>query len=51
MDFGGFLVQMRIELEQVERTVAPPWELAARVESGEASGGYVTAAATEERCR
>jgi len=51
MDFDGFLVQMRIELEGVERAAAPLWELATAVETGEAPGGLAAAAAANERCR
>ncbi len=51
MDFDGFLVQMRIELQGVERAAAPLWELAVSAETGEAPGGHVATAATEERCR
>lgn len=38
MDFDGFLVLMRIELDGVERAAAPLWEIAERAEAGEIGG-------------
>jgi len=51
MDFDGFLVQMRIEVEGVERAAATLRELAAPVETGEALGSRLAAAAADEQCR
>ena len=51
MDFDGFLVQMRIEVEGVERAAATLREMAVSAETGEAPGGLWAAAAAEERCR
>jgi hypothetical protein len=51
MDFDGFLVQMRIEVETVERATVTLWERAAPAEMGEAPGGLLAAAAADERCR
>lgn len=45
MDFDGFLVQIRIELEGIERAAAPLWELAAGTEPGEGFAGLPTTAA------
>ncbi len=49
MDFDGFLVQMRIEVEGVEKAAAPLWDLAVCAEAGEATGGRLAAAAADER--
>jgi hypothetical protein len=49
MDFDGFLVQMRIELEGVERAAAPLWELAMPAGTDEAPDDFIVATATAER--
>jgi hypothetical protein len=51
MDFDGFLVQMRIEVEGVERAAAALYELSAPDHPVEAPGGLLPAAAADERCR
>jgi hypothetical protein len=51
MDFDGFLVQMRIEVEGLERAAASLWQLAVPDDSGEGPGGQHAAAAADERCR
>lgn len=52
MDFDGFLVQMRIELDGIERVAAPLWALAvpASVPASvpEAPGGDGIAAVADE---
>jgi hypothetical protein len=50
MDFDGFLVQMRIELDGVERVAAPLWALAVPTATQEALGDNGTVPATDERC-
>jgi hypothetical protein len=51
MDFDGFLVQMRIEVEAVERATATLWELASSCDTGEMPGGLLAVAAADERHR
>lgn len=41
MDFDGFLVQMRIEVEGVEQAAAPLWALAMRGATQQAPTGTV----------
>ena len=45
MDFDGFLFQMRIEVESVERAAATQWDLAAPSETSETPGALLVAAA------
>lgn len=47
MDFDGFLVQMRIELDGIERAAAPLWELAAGAEPGEGYAGQPATTAAD----
>lgn len=49
MDFNGFLLQMRIEIDGIERAAAPLWALAVPVATPEAPAGEVATPATEER--
>lgn len=51
MDFDGFLVQMRIELDGVEQVAAPLWALAVPAATHEAPGRDGTAPAADERRR
>ncbi|MBV9833622.1 MAG: hypothetical protein JO055_04400 [Alphaproteobacteria bacterium] len=51
MDFDGFLVQMRIEVEAVERATATLWELASACDMGETPGSLLAATAADERHR
>lgn len=48
MDFDGFLVQMRIELEGIERVAAPLWALAVVASTHEAPGGDGTGALADD---
>ncbi len=48
MDFDGFLVQMRIELDGIERVAAPLWALAVPASVPEAPGGDGIAAVADE---
>lgn len=48
MDFDGFLVLLRMELDGVERAAAPLWELAAGREA-DAAPFTIAAAADETR--
>ena len=38
MDFDGFLIQMRIEIDGIERTAAPLWEIAERAQATDTAG-------------
>jgi len=46
MDFDGFLVLLRIEIDGVERAAAPLWELAA---GHEVDAPFAIATAADER--
>ncbi len=50
MDFDGFLVQMRIELDGVERVAAPLWALATSAATREVPGGERDSATDDEPC-
>lgn len=51
MDFDGFLVQLRIEVESVERAAATLWEMAVPVDAGMVPDAPLAVAAADERCR
>lgn len=51
MDFGGFLLQLRIELDGIERAAGPLWALAVPLTTHEQLGGDEAAATADEEGR